>query len=126
MKLSTNIIIQFISLLLFSNSAYSCVTEELIQLEKLNPVEQAKSEFLKGNTKFLGVYQYSLIIPAVSGDPYCWNKADLVKIIQGTGDKICSKEHGRLQTIAMNYAFKYNKELLTLAEFYENHKCKNT
>ena len=120
------IVVPTLLLMLFASSAYSCVTEELIQLENLNPIEEAKSEFSKGNKKFLGVYQFSLEVPAVSGDPYCWLNAGFVNVIQGTGDKICSKEHGRLQRIANNYALKYNKELLKLMKYYEQHKCRIT
>ena len=103
-----------------------CIPKELSMLENLEPIEQAKLAVSNGNNKLLGVYQFSLEVPAVSGSPYCWIDSGLVKVIQGTGDKICSEEHGRLQNIARNYALEYNKTILKLVVDYVKHKCSTT
>jgi hypothetical protein len=83
-----------------------------IALLQNNPDSMALSELKRDSIYFLGVMGYALDVPGV--DNYYKNFSDHVpvKVIEGTGDFITSKEVAILNDMARKYCLRYNNVVL--------------
>ena len=65
-----------------------------------------------GDLRFVGVMGIGLIVPGVPDYHEKYAAKYGVRVIENTSDAIESKEHGRLQEVAYEYAEKYNRRLI--------------
>ncbi len=87
----------------------SCyIPDELKNLRSIYPVVEAQTAVKEGRIMFKEIYGYSLQVP---GNPYCCSKVDLVEIIPGTTDAVCSNEYADLQSFAYEFAELFNRAL---------------
>lgn len=100
-----------------SASVESCeIPKEGYDLISIFPPEiQAEIEAKKPKPQFLGVLNYSLVVPGVSGSALCWSHEGLVSIVPGTTDAPCSQALLIYQHAVGLYARDFNKQLLALA-----------
>ena len=85
---------------------------KLIWLEAADPVANAKGAIESGDVRLLATYGLGVEIPGIP------EKNALVefsnknyRVIEGTGDDLCSDEHARLNNMAYKYATVYNRTL---------------
>lgn len=82
----------------------------LLALKKSDPIADEVKAFASHDYRFLGVNGYVVVIPGVEeGDPLV--RIHGKRIIEGTTDAPCDKEHSLLVDSAQKYAATYNKKL---------------
>ena len=85
---------------------------KLVWLESAIPIDDAKSAIESGDTRLLAIYGLGIEIPGIS-----YKKSSKAfsgknyRIIEGTGDDMCSENHALLNNMARKYATIYNKTL---------------
>lgn len=80
----------------------------LSALEFRDATSDAEAAIRRGGPQFLGVYGYALSSPGVTADAYCLRDAGLLWVIPDTSDDRRCEEHSRLNSVAQDYARKYN------------------
>jgi len=82
-------------------------------LEKADATLNAREALKNGNQKLMAVYGFTLYIPGVEGKQAksAYDDGNYIAI-EGTTDALCSEEHGKLNSLALNYAESYNQVLL--------------
>ena len=89
------------------------IIQGLVWLDMADPIEDAKLAITKGDTRLRAVHGRRLIIPGVKNNNfYQYRKQYGVNIIKGTSNDIFSEEHQRLNTLARDYAKKYNRIIM--------------
>lgn len=86
--------------------------EQLRWLYKADPEKDALEAIAKGDLRLRAVYGYTMIIPGIKDDYTKYKKAYGINPIEGTSDYLQNEEHGKLNTIAVKYAEKYNQVIL--------------
>jgi len=87
--------------------------EELKWLESANPELDAKRAIDRKDFRLRAVYGYVLSVPGVDQRNYDeYKKTFGFNPIEGTSDSLISPEHARLNQLASEYAFRYNKVIL--------------
>ena len=87
--------------------------EKLKWLESANPELDAKNAIDRSDFRLRAIYGYVLIVPGVGqGDYDEYKKIFGFNPIEGTSDSLVSAEHARLNQLASEYAFRYNKVIL--------------
>jgi hypothetical protein len=82
----------------------------LIALKKSDPVADETKAFASHDYRFVGVNGYVVVVPGMDeGDPLVRKYGK--RIIEGTTDAPCDKEHSSLVDSAQEYAIAYNKKL---------------
>ena len=76
-------------------------------LEKADAERAASAAIQAGDARFLAVAGYAASVPGVDLAGCAASPAN-VRVIRGTTDVLCSKEHLRLQKVATDYAATYN------------------
>jgi hypothetical protein len=87
-----------------------------------NPEKDLIRSLLKGDTSFVGIQGYSVIVPGVKDYYNRFKSKYKVKIIPGTGDAFSTNEEMELQDKAIAYAEKYNICLLKILKQKSNRK----
>jgi hypothetical protein len=82
----------------------------LRELEKRDPIKDAKQAIAYGKLRFLSIGGYSLFVPAIDTED-CYVDRNLADMIPGTGDVWSSEEHMNLQKAAYDYAYKFNQKI---------------
>lgn len=83
---------------------------ELSKLDLKNPENDLQKNIENGDTRFIGIYGYTLSCPGaieLGGKYYPHG----IKPIAGTSDAIESDEHSRLIATSAEYATRYNQAL---------------
>ena len=89
------------------------IPKSLRSLEDQNPESDARAAIEKLELRFLGVYGFTLMIPGLSNEEESCAKSRYLAIgIDGTSDAIMCREHYRLQSVAREYARRYNQVIL--------------
>lgn len=105
-----------------SRAFASCyIPDDLKFLLLINPEVEAQAAINDGNVICKGVYGYSLQVPGIPGNPYCWSKAGLVEIVPGTTDAACSNEHANLQSVAYSFAEVFNRTVFRSNDSFNQH-----
>ena len=79
----------------------------LRELVATDPLQMARNAVTEGTPQFLGVAGYTITVPGVDS-PTCFIDRVQVRVIPGTTDVRCNREHSRLIERAMAYAEQYN------------------
>ncbi len=79
-------------------------------LKLYNATKDAEKSYARGDARLLGVYGFSVEVPAYNGDPFA-HKSE-IRMIDGTGDAFCTDEEADLNRNARAYARKYNETIL--------------
>lgn len=87
------------------------VLDDLRSLKYENASKVADSRYESGHFKFLAVYGYSIEVVGVPEGSATLKRYGY-KIINGTTDAPCNKEHAELVAGVRRYAEIYNRELL--------------
>jgi len=98
------------------SSADQCQPEvdQLLWLKGADVKSDAKRMLKSGELKYKAVYGYAVYIPGVPSSEYHRSlEAGDYEVIEGTGDDLCSEEHGVLNDMAYKYAEAFNKSLLS-------------
>jgi hypothetical protein len=82
---------------------------ELKNLLKTDPNQEAEKEFQSKHIEFLSVNSYSTIIPGISHESEVKNYS--VKEIKGMRDYSCNDEEYLIQKKVFNYAITFNQKL---------------
>ena len=96
-------------------SADWCENEvrKLLWLKTALPVKDAKIAIAKRELKFIAVHGFAISIPGLSGTEQSTAMVNNnFRVIEGTGDDLCSEEHAQLNTKAFEYASRYNKTIM--------------
>ena len=87
--------------------------EKLKWLESANPELDAKRAIDRKDFRLRAVYGYILLAPGVDQRDYNeYKKTFGFNPIEGTSDSLINGEHARLNRLASEYAFRYNKVIL--------------
>jgi hypothetical protein len=87
--------------------------EKLKWLESANPELDAKKAIDRKDFRLRAIYGYVLSVPGVGQRDYDEYKRTFgFNPIEGTSDSLISGEHARLNQLASEYAFRYNKVIL--------------
>ncbi len=87
--------------------------EKLKWLESANPELDAITAIDRKDFRLRAIYGYVLTVPGVDQRDYDeYKKTFGFNPIEGTGDSLISSEHARLNQLASEYAFRYNKVIL--------------
>ncbi len=108
-----------ITILLFCFSVACSSSTEVEALESFlkTPVESRfKASQSKSNQKFLGVNQYTLVVPGVPEYQERYSQSYEVLAIPGTTDLPHSEKHAKLNAKANEYAAAYNQLLVQRLE----------
>ena len=89
------------------------VLRELARLQTAAPEQDFATAWANQNTKFIGVYGFTLTLPGVPENrkPALIDKYG-VNPVKGTGDYIEFPQTARLNAVATKYATRYNQLLL--------------
>ena len=79
-----------------------------------DPKKDLARSLAKGDTSFVGVQGYMVIVPGVKDYYSRYKNKYKVKIIPGTGDAYSTDEELELQDMAIAYAEKYNLILVKI------------
>jgi galactitol-specific phosphotransferase system IIC component len=96
-------------------SADWCENEvrKLLWLKTAPPVKDAKIAIAKRDLKFIAVHGFALSIPGLSETEQSSAMVNNnFRVIEGTGDDLCSEEHAQLNTKAIEYASRYNETIM--------------
>jgi len=89
------------------------LVEKLKWLESANPELDAKKAIDRKDFRLRAIYGYVLSVPGVDQRDYDEYKRTFgFNPIEGTSDSLISEEHARLNQLASEYAFRYNKVIL--------------
>lgn len=84
----------------------------LLALKKSDPIADEAKAFASHDYRFVGVNGYVVVVPGMEeGDPLVRKHGK--RIIEGTTDAPCDKEHSLLVGSAQKYAITYNRKLAT-------------
>jgi hypothetical protein len=81
-------------------------------IEHLDASRELASAIKQDDRRFIGVQGYARTAPGVSVDDSLYPKQKAMHIIEGTSDGIWAPEVARLNQVAADYAFRYNRLLL--------------
>ncbi len=86
--------------------------EKMSWLKKAIPEADAKAAIKVGDTRLMATHGFALMIPGIT-DPALSVAIDNknYRVIEGTGDDLCSEEHQNLNMKANEYAIRYNKTI---------------
>jgi hypothetical protein len=107
--------------------SYACDDASLNALKSLrnsDPVASAQRAVKSGDVRFLSVRDYSEFVPGVKNQA-CALEVPRPRLIDPTGDLICTKEHGRLKDVARRYAERYNREVQKILTVQGNRRCES-
>ena len=88
--------------------------EFLQSLRERSPEADAQQAIVDKEIRFLAVAGVASHVPGIDSEG-CLVDRSMVEIIRGTGDVIISEEHLNFQSVAAEYAFRFN--LIIKAEF---------
>lgn len=89
------------------------IIQGLVWLDMADPIKDANLAITKGDTRLRAVHGRRLIIPGVKNNSFHqYRKQYGINIIEGTSNDIFSEEHQRLNTLARDYAKKYNRIIM--------------
>jgi len=77
-------------------------------LDSADPHRDLNDSLARGDTRFVGVYGYTTVIPGVERSGAFRHG---VRYLRGTSDALESREHARLNRLAFEYARRYNQML---------------
>lgn len=100
--------------LTFLFSLYGCrnTTSDSVDVSWLyeaSPLEDFKEAVNREDYRFIGIYEYSLVVPGVKLK--CIDVEKDVKLIEGTSDSYSSYEEEKFNVVAKVYADHYNFQL---------------
>jgi hypothetical protein len=84
---------------------------EIQKMDLEHPEKDAKKNILRGDSRFLGIYGYSVTFPGTPEDVPSWDRVHQhgYRGIAGTADTVFGEEHRRLIEVATRYAERYNR-----------------
>ena len=85
---------------------------KMLWLNSAIPEDDAKAAIKAGDTKLMATHGFALMIPGVTGVALseAIDKKNY-RVIEGTGDDLCSEEHQNLNMKAIEYATSYNRTI---------------
>jgi hypothetical protein len=87
----------------------SAAVQSLRWLDSADAQRDLSSALGRGDRRFIGIYGFTRLVPGV--DVSLASRYG-VRYLRGTSDALESREHARLNSLARNYAERYNKLLL--------------
>lgn len=108
-----------LSILLLTVLICGCEDEYATQarlMKKANVNAEVTAALARGDSRFVGVMGYSLVVPGVTNFPTMTDDFKRVRIIPNTSDVILNRAHEHLQEVASDYATRYNLELMRRLE----------
>ena len=82
----------------------------LIALKQGDPVADEEKAFASHDYRFVGINGYVVVVPGMDeGEPLVRKYGK--RMVEGTTDAPCDKEHSALLDFAQRYAITYNKKL---------------
>ena len=104
-----------------SKNQLETVHEVMGWLYEANPEHDVRAAIENGDFRFMGVYDYSIVVPRI--DINCLDYEKDINPIKGTSDAIESYEHAKLNSIARVYAGEYNFRMRMYKEENTDFKC---
>jgi hypothetical protein len=84
------------------------VVSQLRWANSANPDRDIAAAISKKDTRFIGLYGYATYVPGIDDGDTALVTMHGVRYLEGTSDGLRSPEHSRLNTLARNYATRYN------------------